>query len=103
MSIKVKFNSQSTTGKKFSTNLNNSRQLTRYKKENCLFSNENNALKELDDLIGLSDVKLLIKELMAYVLVQKARDKEKLLNEPMVLHMIFKGNALTTPVKHFLK
>jgi len=53
------------------------------------------ALKELDGLIGLNEVKLLIKELRAYVLVQRARAKERLTNDPMVLHMIFKGNPGT--------
>ena len=54
-----------------------------------------NALKELDSLIGLSKVKMLIKELMAYVLVQRARIAENLTNDPMVLHMVFKGNPGT--------
>lgn len=54
-----------------------------------------NSLKELDALVGLNEVKLLIKELRAYVLVQKARSKEKLMNESMVLHMVFKGNPGT--------
>jgi len=53
------------------------------------------ALKELDGLIGLNKVKLLIKELMAYVLVQRARIEEHLANDPMVLHMVFKGNPGT--------
>lgn len=57
------------------------------------------ALKELDALIGLHEVKLLIKELKAYVLVQKARAKEKLTNDPMVLHMVFKGKAMNVPGK----
>ena len=66
------------------------------KNENTVAGLENyNALKELDALIGLNKVKLLIKELMAYVLIKRARVKENLTNDPMVLHMVFKGNPGT--------
>jgi stage V sporulation protein K len=40
-------------------------------------------------------VKHLVKELQAYVEIQKMRQEEKLLAEPQVLHMIFKGNPGT--------
>jgi stage V sporulation protein K len=53
------------------------------------------ALKELDQLIGLSSVKKLVKEIRAFIEIQKRREKEALLNEPLVLHMIFKGNPGT--------
>ncbi|MEW6624720.1 MAG: AAA family ATPase [Bacillota bacterium] len=53
------------------------------------------ALSELHKLIGLSEVKKLVEELRAYVLVQKARAKEKLSNDSLVLHMVFSGNPGT--------
>lgn len=52
-------------------------------------------LGELDRLIGLNSVKRLVKEIQAFVEIQRLRQKEKLIFEPMVLHMIFKGNPGT--------
>ncbi len=52
-------------------------------------------LQELESLIGLSTVKKLIREIQAFVEIQKRRSKEKLVAEPMVLHMIFRGNPGT--------
>lgn len=52
-------------------------------------------LGELNQLIGLTSVKKLVKEIQAFVEIQKLRQKEKLVYEPMVLHMIFKGNPGT--------
>jgi len=52
-------------------------------------------LQELNSLIGLKDVKNLISEIHAYVLIQKRREKEKLCIDPLALHMIFKGNPGT--------
>ncbi|GAB6180773.1 AAA family ATPase [Desulfotomaculum defluvii] len=52
-------------------------------------------LGELDQLIGLKSVKKLVREIQAFVEIQRLRQKEKLLFEPMVLHMIFKGNPGT--------
>ncbi|SHM75351.1 stage V sporulation protein K [Caldanaerovirga acetigignens] len=52
-------------------------------------------LKELDSLIGLTKVKQLVREIQAYVEIQKRRQKEQLFSEPLVLHMIFKGNPGT--------
>jgi stage V sporulation protein K len=52
-------------------------------------------MAEINKLIGLDSVKKLIKELYAFIEVQKLRQKEKLAHEPMVLHMIFKGNPGT--------
>lgn len=52
-------------------------------------------LKELDGLIGLSRVKHIFHEIYAFAKIQKKRQKEKLYSEPMVLHMIFKGNPGT--------
>lgn len=52
-------------------------------------------LQELDNLIGLNDVKRLVREIHAFIEIQKLRQKERLLADPMVLHMIFKGNPGT--------
>jgi stage V sporulation protein K len=52
-------------------------------------------MKELDELIGLTKIKQLVKELRAFVEIQKKRQEERLLTEPQVLHMIFKGNPGT--------
>ncbi len=49
-------------------------------------------LRELDEMIGLNMVKKFIHELQAFVDIQKKRQKENLANEPLVLHMVFKGN-----------
>ncbi len=51
--------------------------------------------KELNGLIGLNNVKKLVQEIYAFIEVQKLREKERLVNEPLVLHMIFKGNPGT--------
>jgi len=52
-------------------------------------------LRELDNLIGLQEVKKLVREVYAFIEIQKRREKENLLTEPLVLHMIFKGNPGT--------
>jgi Holliday junction resolvasome RuvABC ATP-dependent DNA helicase subunit len=52
-------------------------------------------LKELDSLIGLAEIKKLVREIHAFVEIQKRREKEQLATEPIVLHMIFKGNPGT--------
>ena len=52
-------------------------------------------LTELDSYIGLIIVKRLIRDLQAFVEIQKRRTHEKLIAEPLVLHMIFKGNPGT--------
>ncbi len=54
-----------------------------------------NILRELDSLIGLTEVKKLVREIYAFIEIQKRREKERLNTEPMVLHMIFKGNPGT--------
>ncbi len=53
------------------------------------------AMAELDGLIGLAPVKELVRELVAYVEIQRRRAAEQLSTEPMALHMIFKGNPGT--------
>lgn len=52
-------------------------------------------LHELDSLIGLNKVKKLVREIYAFIEIQKRREKERLVTEPLVLHMIFKGNPGT--------
>ena len=52
-------------------------------------------LNELEAYIGLVTVKRLIRELQAFVEIQKRRTREKLIAEPLVLHMIFRGNPGT--------
>ncbi len=52
-------------------------------------------LEELNGLIGLSEVKKLVLELSAFVQIQKRRERVNLRTEPLVLHMIFKGNPGT--------
>ncbi|NLW38254.1 MAG: AAA family ATPase [Peptococcaceae bacterium] len=50
---------------------------------------------ELNNLIGLHEVKKLIMEIYAFVEIQKRRQRKRLATEPLVLHMIFKGNPGT--------
>ncbi|KXG76867.1 AAA family ATPase [Thermotalea metallivorans] len=52
-------------------------------------------IKELDRMIGLEKVKKLVKEIYAYIEIQKKRKEEGLIAEPLVMHMIFKGNPGT--------
>ena len=52
-------------------------------------------MKDLDSLIGLGKIKKLVKEVYAWVEIQKQRQAMSLINEPLVLHMIFKGNPGT--------
>lgn len=52
-------------------------------------------ISELEDLVGLESVKELIREIQAYIEIQRRRTREKLIAEPLVLHMIFRGNPGT--------
>lgn len=52
-------------------------------------------MAELDSLIGLTKVKKLVKELQAFIQIQKCREEQHLATEPLVLHMIFLGNPGT--------
>ncbi|WP_066635598.1 AAA family ATPase [Desulfolucanica intricata] len=63
--------------------------------EPCVNNNVSKILNELNSLIGLKNVKKLINEIYAFVEIQKRRQKENLVTEPLVLHMIFKGNPGT--------
>jgi stage V sporulation protein K len=51
--------------------------------------------KELNDLIGLQNVKKIIHEIHAFIEIQKYRLRGELATEPTVLHAIFKGNPGT--------
>ncbi len=53
------------------------------------------ALSELDSLIGLTAVKALVRELVAYVKIQQIREMRQLASEALVLHMVFSGNPGT--------
>jgi len=52
-------------------------------------------LHELDHLIGLSEVKKIVRELYAFIEIQRRRQQEDLNTDPLVLHMIFRGNPGT--------
>ena len=51
--------------------------------------------QEIDSLIGLHKVKKLIYEVQAFISIQMRRREEQLATDPLVLHMIFKGNPGT--------
>ena len=55
----------------------------------------NRILSELDSLVGLEEVKKVVKEIYAFIEICKYREQQQLINDPMVLHMIFKGNPGT--------
>lgn len=52
-------------------------------------------LNELDALIGLESVKELVREVQAFVDIQRRRARENLAAEAVTLHMVFKGNPGT--------
>lgn len=52
-------------------------------------------INELENLIGLYDVKKLVREIQAFATIQKKRREENLVTDPLVFHMIFKGNPGT--------
>ena len=58
-------------------------------------NNIENILSDIDALVGLKNVKGLISEILAFIKIQEKRREENLLAEPIVLHMIFKGNPGT--------
>lgn len=66
-----------------------------HKIEDTYSQNVQEVMNELNSLIGLGQVKKLIGEIYAFVEVQKRRQKEGLITEPQVLHMVFKGNPGT--------
>lgn len=54
-----------------------------------------NLTKELDNLVGLEDIKRLIFEIFAFIHIGQQRSQHGLKAEPQVFHMIFKGNPGT--------
>ncbi len=54
-----------------------------------------NAKEELAKLIGLKNVKNLVREIEAFAKIQRVRQQLGLKSESLVLHMIFKGNPGT--------
>lgn len=52
-------------------------------------------LGELEQLVGLENVKELVSEIRAYVEICRRRQRFHLKNDSLVLHMIFKGNPGT--------
>jgi stage V sporulation protein K len=52
-------------------------------------------LSELDDLIGLEDVKSVVREIFSLIYMQQRRKNLNLKTESVVLHMVFKGNPGT--------
>jgi len=52
-------------------------------------------LARLDDLVGLADVKKVVREIFAYLHMQQQRQRQGLKSEPVVLHMVFQGNPGT--------
>ncbi|HHV78886.1 MAG TPA: AAA family ATPase [Firmicutes bacterium] len=61
----------------------------------CSVASVEKCLAELNELIGLNEVKDLVKELYAFVEVQRRRTRVGLAAEAMSLHMIFRGNPGT--------
>jgi len=57
--------------------------------------NGEGALEELNSLIGLYKIKELLFEIYAFAEVQRKREREGLLSEKTVLHMVFAGNPGT--------
>lgn len=53
------------------------------------------AMRELDELVGLKKVKKLIREMRAFVEVQQLRAEQQLAAEPTVMHAVFSGNPGT--------
>ncbi len=58
-------------------------------------ANIENVLDELNELVGLQVVKRLINELRAFITIRQRRQELDLRTEPLVLHMIFRGNPGT--------
>ena len=56
---------------------------------------ETDPMEELDGLIGLQAIKHDVKELIAFVKVQKLREESGLKSAPVSLHLVFTGNPGT--------
>ncbi|MDQ0189316.1 AAA family ATPase [Alicyclobacillus cycloheptanicus] len=55
----------------------------------------NKLLRELDTLVGLEEVKQTVRQVFAFLYMQERRRQSQLKTEPVVLHMVFKGNPGT--------
>ncbi|MBM7624119.1 AAA family ATPase [Sporohalobacter salinus] len=68
-------------------------------KQHRVNSNSKKKIQEikakLDRLVGLDKLKRLVNELEAFVKIQQKRQENQLATEPLVMHMIFKGNPGT--------
>ncbi|WP_018248989.1 AAA family ATPase [Orenia marismortui] len=68
-------------------------------KDNPVSREDNNLIDmivaELDKMIGLNNIKKLVKQLRAFVTIQKERQRQELKSDSLVMHMIFKGNPGT--------
>lgn len=53
------------------------------------------SFKELENLIGLQEVKKILAEIMAFTLIQEKRRQQQLKTDATMLHMVFKGNPGT--------
>lgn len=56
---------------------------------------QKDSFKELEHLIGLQEVKRMLAEISAFVLIQNKRKQQQLRTDATTLHMIFKGNPGT--------
>lgn len=52
-------------------------------------------LAELDNLVGLEDVKQTVRQIFAFLYMQERRRQSHMKTDPVVLHMVFKGNPGT--------
>jgi len=53
------------------------------------------ALAELDALVGLQEVKKLVRELVAFSVIQRKRAEQNLKAQPVTMHMVMTGNPGT--------
>ncbi|GED12916.1 AAA family ATPase [Aneurinibacillus migulanus] len=56
---------------------------------------ESGALKELENLVGLDEVKKLVYEIYAFLTIRRLREEQGLRNAPHMFHMVFRGNPGT--------
>ena len=52
-------------------------------------------MERLSSLVGLEDIKQQVEKLTAFAWMTKIREKEGITNQPLSLHMAFKGNPGT--------
>ena len=97
MVLKYSFHTSSSTGAPNVVPIRNTNRSIRLSQINNQYTTKGiqQALEEMETLIGLQNVKKLLFEIQAYIEIQKKRKIANLINEPLVLHMIFKGNPGT--------